>query len=46
MLAEQQAGWIMKNKIVGYFLGHPHLDHLMGLMTIAPEDYYSMLNSD
>jgi len=37
---EQQVGWIMKNKIAGYFIGHPHLDHLMGLMSIAPEDYF------
>jgi len=37
---EQQTGWVMRNRIVGYFVGHPHLDHLTGLMAVAPEDYY------
>lgn len=37
---QQQTGWLIKNNIIGYFIGHPHLDHLLGFMAAAPEDYY------
>jgi len=36
----QQAGWLMRNYVVGMLVGHPHLDHLMGLLATAPDNYY------
>ncbi|EGC33034.1 hypothetical protein DICPUDRAFT_98685 [Dictyostelium purpureum] len=38
-LPEQRTSWFLKNHILGYFVGHSHLDHVGGLIIISPEDY-------
>ncbi|KYR01930.1 cAMP phosphodiesterase [Tieghemostelium lacteum] len=39
ILPEQKTAWFIKNHILGYFIGHPHLDHVAGLIDVSPEDY-------
>jgi len=34
------SGYIMKQFILGYFIGHSHLDHVMGLAITSPEGSY------
>ncbi|EFA76468.1 cAMP phosphodiesterase [Heterostelium album PN500] len=36
---DQQVAWFIRNHILGYFIGHSHLDHINGLIEASPEDY-------
>ncbi|GAM28130.1 hypothetical protein SAMD00019534_113060, partial [Acytostelium subglobosum LB1] len=36
---DQQIAWFVKNYILAYVIGHPHLDHVAGLVEASPEDY-------
>ncbi|EGC36794.1 hypothetical protein DICPUDRAFT_91767 [Dictyostelium purpureum] len=41
VLPEQKTSWFIKNHILGYFIGHSHIDHVGGLIIVSPEDYIS-----
>eukprot|EP01133_Synstelium_polycarpum_P019517 gene19517-23380_t len=36
---DQKVSWFIRNYILGYFIGHSHLDHIQGLIEVSPEDY-------
>lgn len=36
-----RAGFILRNHIWGYLLGHAHLDHINGLVIDSPEDFFT-----
>ncbi|KAG2386224.1 hypothetical protein C9374_002670 [Naegleria lovaniensis] len=39
------SGYIMKQYILGYFIGHSHLDHVAGLSIVASQEVATALNS-
>ncbi|GAM26178.1 hypothetical protein SAMD00019534_093530 [Acytostelium subglobosum LB1] len=43
---DQKIAWFIRNHIVGYLLGHSHLDHLEGLIEVSPEDYLAKATLD
>jgi 3',5'-cyclic-nucleotide phosphodiesterase len=36
----QRAGYLIRNHVFAYFIGHPHLDHVAGLVLNSPQDYF------
>eukprot|EP01027_Heterolobosea_sp_BB2_P016912 GEZU01024003.1.p1 GENE.GEZU01024003.1~~GEZU01024003.1.p1 ORF type:complete len:337 (-),score=48.15 GEZU01024003.1:97-1107(-) len=34
----QQAGYVLRNHVLAYFIGHSHLDHIAGLVQSSPID--------
>lgn len=36
-----RAGFILRNHVWGYLLGHAHLDHINGLVIDSPEDFFT-----
>ncbi|EGG16731.1 cAMP phosphodiesterase [Cavenderia fasciculata] len=43
---DQKVAWFIRNHILGYFIGHSHLDHVQGLIESSPEDYLSSIAFD
>lgn len=37
-LFKSTTNWVIKNNIKGYFISHPHLDHVAGLLMNSPDD--------
>nr|AFA53082.1 3'5' cyclic nucleotide phosphodiesterase [Acytostelium subglobosum] len=36
---DQQVAWFIRNHVLGYVIGHPHMDHIQGMVQASPEDY-------
>ncbi|KAL0483216.1 cAMP/cGMP-dependent phosphodiesterase [Acrasis kona] len=36
----QRAGYLLRNHVLAYFIGHPHFDHVAGLILNSPEDHF------
>lgn len=40
----KRAGFVLRNHVWGYLLGHAHLDHITGLILNSPEDFFTDTN--